>query len=86
MLLDASSQVCVPSTQWGQTNPKCQSLEQRKFNCRAVQEEYVAHAHNAPDSPGLGGKAFIGKTWGEGSWLWDFLLIGWWWGNRVMLW
>ena len=58
MLLNASSQVCVPR---GQTNPNCQSLEQRKFYCRAMQEKYVAHAHNHPDSPGLGGK----RTWAK---------------------
>ena len=27
---------------------------------------------------GLGGEVFIGKIWGEGCRVCDFLLIGWW--------
>ena len=35
-----------------------------------------------PDS--FGGRVFKDKIWGEGCRVCDFLLIGWWWGNRVM--
>ena len=31
------------------------------------------------------GKVFIGKIWEEGCRACDFLLIGWWWSNRVVL-
>ena len=34
---------------------------------------------------GLGGKGFTGKLWGESCSMCDFLLIGWWWGSRVVL-
>ena len=31
------------------------------------------------------GEIFIGKIWGEGCRVCDFLLIGWWWGNKAVL-
>ena len=31
------------------------------------------------------GEVFVGKIWGEGCRWYDFLLIGWWWGNRKVL-
>ena len=30
------------------------------------------------------GEFFIGKIWGEGYKVCDFLLIGWWWGYRAV--
>ena len=34
---------------------------------------------------GFVGIVLIGKIWGEGCRVCDFLLIGWWWGSRVVL-
>ena len=32
----------------------------------------------------FGERLFKSKSWGDGCREWDFLLIGWWWGNQVM--
>ena len=38
-----------------------------------------------PELPdGFQGRVFMGKIWSEGSRVCDFLLIGWWRGNRVV--
>ena len=58
---------------------KHQSLEQRKVYCRAKQGEWVAHAQNPWTPFRCWGKIFIGKIWGKGCRLCDFLLIGCWW-------
>ena len=58
---------------------KCQSLEQRKGYCRTKQGEGVAHARKNPQLPdGFQGEVFIGKIWGEGCRMCDFLLTAWW--------
>ena len=36
-------------------------------------------------SVGFQGEVFIGKIWGKGCRVCDFLWIGWWWGNRAVL-
>ena len=33
---------------------------------------------------GFQGRVFRGKIWGEGCWVCDLLLTGWWWGDRVV--
>ena len=82
MLLNASSwALCTvrPNKQ------KCRSLEQRKVYCRPSKENrwFVLKRPELPD--GFQGEVFIGKIWGAGCRVCDFLPIGWWWGNRAVL-
>ena len=69
--------MCLKQSDTKQTETS--ELEQRKVYCRAKQGKWVAHAQN-PQTPQLfGGEKFlIGKIWGEGCKVCDFLLIGWW--------
>ena len=66
------TQVRVPDAKWGQIVLKYQSLEQRKFYCRAMQGEQVAHAQNKNKNKNpnysLKGfsKAFLKARWGRG--------------------
>ena len=60
------------------------NLEQRKIYCKDKQEEQVDGAQK-PQTPWWSGGVFYDKIWGEGCRVCDSLLIGWWWGNRVVL-
>ena len=59
---------------------KHQSLEHRKIYCRDKQGEWVACAQKTQTAQWFSGRSFYRQNLG---WvLCDFLLIGWWWGNR----
>ena len=68
--------------------PKHWNLEQRKVCCRATQRERVAYAKQKKKKKGkfwclfFWEKFLIENMWGKGCNVYDFLLIGWWWGNR----
>ena len=65
--------------------PKYQSLEQRKVDGRAKQGVWVAHPQE-PETPWwFKGRFLQAKFVGEGCRVCDFLVIGWWWGNRAVL-
>ena len=65
--------------------PKQQSLEQRKVYCRASAKENGQLMLKRPKlSDGFQGRIFKGDTWGKGCRGHTFLLMGWWWGKRVM--
>ena len=52
--------------------------------CRAHQGEQAAHAEKTWTPRWLSGRVFKGKIWCEGCRVQDFLLIGWWWGSRMV--
>ena len=53
---------------------KHRSVEQRKVYCRAEKGEQVASAQKKPKHPnGFWGRSFIGKIWGGGCRVCDFL-------------
>lgn len=70
--------------------PKHQSWEQRKFNTRAKQGERATCTQKTQAPWWHSGKSWMveDRVRGEGhrthDQLLDFLLIGWWWDNRVM--
>ena len=78
-------EVCVPDAQWGQRNRSVSVWSRERFIAVPSKENkwLVLKKPKLPD--GLGGEVFIGKIWGEGCRPCDFLLIGWWWGNRAVL-
>ena len=81
MLLNASS--CAQCT----VRPnklKHWSLQQSKVYCRAKKGEQMAHAHKPRTPHWFAGRSFIGKICDEGCRVYDFVLIGWWWGNKAL--
>ena len=45
--------------------------------------EWEVHVKRSELLKGFQEWVFKGKIWGEGCSVCDFLLIGWWWGNKV---
>ena len=77
----------MSDAQWGQTNLKCRSLEQRKFYCRALYGRQVARALKHTDFPKGYRKTLVKARRGLSQDLWsaraqfsDWLMVG-----RVML-
>ena len=58
--------------------------ESTSFIAGTKQGERAAHAQKTLTPQWLSGKGFLGNVCGEGCSVHDFLLIGWWWGNRVV--
>ena len=76
LLLNISS--CARQTVWPNT-PKCWSLGQRKVCCKGHAGRtggLCLKDLNSLDC--FQGRVFIGKFWGEGCKVCDFLLIDWW--------
>ena len=63
--------------------PKCQSLEQGKVYCRTKEEGSLC-SKNSNSHMGFHERVFTGEIWSEDWWACNFLLIGGWWGNRVV--
>ena len=70
----------MPNAHWNKQ--KHQSLEQR-FIIGPRKEHSLSKAPNSLN--GFLGRLFKDNIWGEGCRVRDFLLIGWWWGNRNLL-
>ena len=77
--------ICVPDAQWGQTNRNVWVWSRERFIAGPCKETRLAHALKTPNSPMVfrEGEVFTGKIWDESCRVCDFLLIGWWWGNRA---
>ena len=63
--------------------PKCQSLEQGKVYCRTKEEGSLC-SKNSNSHMGFHERVFTGEIWSDDWWACNFLLIGGWWGNRVV--
>ena len=59
-----------------------QNLEHRKLYCKGQARRMGGSCSKDLNLPGVLGNSFIGKIWGEGCRVRDFLLIGLWWGNK----
>ena len=79
-----TKQSCVPYAQWGQINWNVGVWSRERFIARPNKENGWLMLKNPELLHGFGGKVFIGKMWGKGWRVCDFLLIGWWWGDRVV--
>ena len=55
-----------------------------RFFCRTKQGEWMAYSQPSKFPNDFQGKVFMHKIWSEGCRVCDFLLIDWWWGNRVV--
>ena len=58
--------LCLTHSEAKQTETSYWSLEQRKFYCRAMQEEWVAHTPKTPNSSKGFSKALLKARWGKG--------------------
>lgn len=82
-------QLCVPDTQWGQTNQNIRVGSRESFVARLCEDMRWLMSWKAFSSPEDFGKVVLkGRLgWGDGHRVWDQLahnsLIGWWWGSRV---
>ena len=73
--------VHVPDAQWGQTTSV---WSRERFIAGPSKNSWLML--KKPELPdGFQESIFIGKIWGEGSRVCDFLLIGQWWGSKVLL-
>ena len=71
------------------SQPKRQSLEQRKLYRKILQEEWVAHTSETLNSPKAISKTFFKARWGtsiQGLWSACAQFSDWWWDNRVVNW
>ena len=82
LLLNASS--CTQNTV-KLKKPKHQNLDHRKVYSRAKQGECVTNAQNTQVPQWFLGRSFYTQNLRWQITLCDFLLIGWQWGNRVVL-
>ena len=75
------TQIHVPNAHWCQTNQNIRVWSRESFIAGSSRENgwLVLKRPKLPD--GLRGHVFIGKIWGEGYRVCDFLLIVWCWGN-----
>ena len=69
--------VCVPDAQWGQTNWKVGLWSRERFIAGPSKKNGWLVLKNPELPEGCQGEVFIGKIWGEGCRVCDFLLMGW---------
>ena len=66
--------------------PKCWGLEQRKVYYKGqARRTGISGSENPNSLHGFQGRVFKSNIWNEGYGVYDFLLIGWWSGNRLLL-
>ena len=72
----------MPDAQWGWTNGNVRVWSRERFMAGPSKKnrQFVLKRPELPDA--LGASIFKGRIWSEGCRVCDFLLIGWWWGNR----
>ena len=77
------TQVHVLDAQWGQTNWNVRVWSRERFIAGPRKEKGQLVLKKLELSNDFQGELFIGKVWGEGCRVCNFLLIGWW-GNRAL--
>ena len=77
------TRVWVPITQWDKQAEMSRFRAEKGLQWPNKEKGWlILKRPELPD--GFQGRVFKGNIWGEGRRVCDFLLIGWWWGNRVM--
>ena len=79
------TQICVPNTQKGQTNPNSFGVEKRLFIAGPCKEKGIAHAQKTQTPQWASGKKFLQARFGERSaGCVTFFWVDCWKGNRVV--
>ena len=79
------TQICVPNTQKGQTNPNPFGVEKGLFIAGPCKEKGIAHAQKIQSPHWASGKKLLQASFGERSaGCVTFFWVDCWWGNRVV--
>ena len=82
-LLPNWTRVCLPSSKANLLTPGCDGGKYSIY-CRHQARRKGSSCSEDPNSRMVFRERFLGNICGEGCSVHDFLLIGWWWGNRVV--